>query len=527
VFTYLLEGHSRMANHKPKHNQPVNTKNGVRASMKKIPNLSGSANRRTKPTKKVVRAGTLINYKKLVAGLLKVSKPVLEIINVSSRTNKNKFQKKRKNSKKRSRKTAIRRKIVLNQKKLSKIQKKVKKRYLLLLKTYSPRRKKKNARSNFKSKEKARTIPKKVHQSNKKQEHAILKRFFLKNKSVHGKSILKNKKSAVKRSKTIKRRTLIFGLQFVILIIGFCLGVFYTHRTDILALSNIVSVKSFGQTPGKITTPGPAQDNPLFSIYPTWSQDFTKYGSDKLDSTYWNINSGPAQNSNSEEQYYTDNASNLFIREGALTLTATHEKQPDNYEYASARVDTEGKQTFLYGRIDVTAKLPIGVGTWPAVWFLPANNKYQNLSPASDVMRYLNGGEIDLIEAVGFNPNVEYGVVHTQNTRYNQYGVGAFNEIKIENNHINYNTYSLLWTPTDITFAVNGVPFFTYNKTNGADYRTWPFDQPFYLIINLAMGGIWGGQDKAEFPGNGIDNNALPASMSIQTIYYYPYKSQL
>ena len=160
--------------------------------------------------------------------------------------------------------------------------------------------------------------------------------------------------------------------------------------------------------------------------------------------------------------------------------------------------------------------MPNGVGTWPAVWMLPATTKYNNNPSTSSY-----GGEMDLVEEVGFNPNIEYGIVHTESDILNS-GVGKYNTIYIPNNDKFYNLYTLLWTPSSITFEINNAPFFTYSKTSGANYTTWPFSQSYYLILNLALGGTWGGQDILSFP-SGIDNSALPASMQIQSIYYYPY----
>jgi beta-glucanase (GH16 family) len=268
---------------------------------------------------------------------------------------------------------------------------------------------------------------------------------------------------------------------------------------------------------------GPAQQNPLFATYPTWVQNFNTPVASHLDNQYWEAVVGPAQNSNNEAEYYTNSTANLRVENGALTLEATRQPEPNGYDYASARIDTQNKKSFLYGRLDVTAKLPSGAGTWPAVWLLPTTNTYENLSPASDTTRYKNGGEIDLLESVGFDPNIEYGVAHTLGDLSRPGGIGAYGTVTVPTSSSSYNLYSLLWTPTTVTFAVNNQPFYTYTKTTGADYTSWPFDQPFYLIINLAMGGTWGGQDTAAFPGNGIDNNALPASLAIQSIYYYPY----
>ncbi len=171
--------------------------------------------------------------------------------------------------------------------------------------------------------------------------------------------------------------------------------------------------------------------------------------------------------------------------------------------------------------MDVTAKIPSGVGTWPAVWLMPANDTYTNMTPTSDPFRYRNGGEIDILEAVGFLKNDIYGVVHTKLITVGDPGYHGV--INVPGNDTTYNTYTLLWTPTDITFVVNGQPYYTYTRPADSSYMTWPFDQPFYLIANVALGGTWGGMDIKNFPENGIDTSTLPASMDIRSIYYYPY----
>lgn len=303
-----------------------------------------------------------------------------------------------------------------------------------------------------------------------------------------------------------------------------------SYQNQILLASQTMptpkSPKKIKKTVPTTTVISPSQSNTLFSTYPSWSQNFTTDKSGKLSPKSWNVYVGAPPNSNNEAEYYTDNALNLHISGGALTLEATHQAEPQNYDYASALVNTQNKQSFLYGRIDITAKLPVGVGTWPAAWLLPSNNKYEDLSPASDSSRYLNGGEIDLIEEVGFDPDVDYGIVHSLSDLANPGGVGDYATVDVTDSSTTYNVYSLLWTPTSITFEVNNTPFYTYTREAGANYKTWPFDQPFYLILNLAIGGTWGGEDTSQFP-TGIDNAALPASMSISSIYYYPYVGPL
>lgn len=275
------------------------------------------------------------------------------------------------------------------------------------------------------------------------------------------------------------------------------------------------------------STDGLTQSNPLFTTRPLWVQDFTNPEYKTLDDLYWTALVGPVKySSNDERQYYTSNSSNLRIEDGALRLVA-HNEDMKGYKYTSARIDTLGKQSFQYGRIDVVAKLPKGSGTWPAVWMLPVQDIYANKSPESDPMRYRNGGEIDILEAIGSQPDVIYAVSHTKadSSRHSD-GIGSYDTVKVPGSNTSYHKYSLFWTPTALTFAVDDVPYFTYSKERDADYTTWPFDQPFYLIVNLAMGGKWAGTDTHKFPGDGIDKRALPASLDVKSIYYYPLKSK-
>jgi beta-glucanase (GH16 family) len=328
-------------------------------------------------------------------------------------------------------------------------------------------------------------------------------------------SVKRRENKASLRLKLIKRA----GFIAASALCGFALFHFYVVSTH-----SSVGTVSTANVSATRPNNDPTQNNPLFAAGPSWSQNYTGRKSGLLDPKYWNVLVGPADNSNKEQQYYTTNPTNLHIDNGALHLTATRQKQPAGYQYGSSRIETQNKQTFLYGRMDIEAKLPKGVGTWPAVWLLPANGVYAQKSPKDDIWSYENGGEIDVIEAVGFQPNVVYGVAHTaSDISLRSDGTGSNSTINVANSSTHFNKYTLLWTPTSLTFAVNDVAYYTYTRHSGADYTTWPFDQPFYLIANLAMGGSWGGLDTVDYPGNGIDNSALPASLDIRSIYYYPY----
>lgn len=333
----------------------------------------------------------------------------------------------------------------------------------------------------------------------------------------------KNKAKKPARPQAQTPATYPFRLLLMLMLISAVAGLLAGHQLRGHGYADFLGSSKKTEAPGRITSYGPRQSDSQFSTYPTWAQDFASAGDGQPDPRYWNIFQGQPPNDNQEAQYYTADHKNVYIGHGALTLKATHESQPKGYQYASGRIDTEGKLSFLYGRIDVTAKLPSGVGTWPAIWLLPNNTKYQDLGSSSDPIRYINGGEMDMMEAVGFNPDIVYGVVHTRTDLKNPDRIGAFNQVTVPGNNTGYNRYTMLWTPSTITYEVNDTPFFTYTRQAGSDYTTWPFDQPFYLILNLAMGGNWGGEDMAQFPGNGIDNSALPASLDIKSIYYYTY----
>ncbi len=260
----------------------------------------------------------------------------------------------------------------------------------------------------------------------------------------------------------------------------------------------------------------PQKEDKLFSKCANYWVDFTDPTQKSLDELFNIRTDQPVVNN--EVQLYTDNAENLRVEDGSLMITALNESQ-DGFSYTSARIDTLDKKDFFYGKLVVRAKLPSSGGTWPAIWMLPTNPKYASLSPASDYKRHLNDGEIDIAESVGMYPHLIYAVTHARN--YTRQGVDHtyFDTVKVPRSDTRYHDYGVDWTPTRITMSVDGKPFFTYKKKSGADWRSWPFDQPFYLILNLAVGGTWAGRD-------GIDNDALPATMQVESIRYYSYIGQ-
>jgi beta-glucanase (GH16 family) len=220
------------------------------------------------------------------------------------------------------------------------------------------------------------------------------------------------------------------------------------------------------------------------------------------DPTRWTYDLGYV--ANREAQFYTDRRENARVENGALVIEAR--KEPfQGYSYTSARLETQGIAHFLYGRVEVRAKLPTGRGTWPAIWMLGAD---------IDRVGWPACGEIDIMENVGFDPLTIVGSVHTaaynhvQNTQRN--GVTTLPDpAPWEDFHV----YALEWYPDRIEVSADGQVYFTF-RNEGTGERTWPFDEPHFLILNLAIGGDWGGQQ-------GVDDSLLPHRLVVDYVRVY------
>jgi beta-glucanase (GH16 family) len=230
-----------------------------------------------------------------------------------------------------------------------------------------------------------------------------------------------------------------------------------------------------------------------------WSDEFND--NSKLDTTKWSYEVGGDGWGNNELQYYTF-GENIKIENGVLKLIARKENKK---KYTSTRIVTKNKAEWKYGRIEIKAKLPKGRGTWPAIWMLPENYFYGN---------GLNSGEIDIMEHVGFEPDVVHFSVHTK--EYNSYLQNAKSKkITVKNVSENFHTYRMDWTPYGIRGYVDDKKYFEYSN-KGEGYKYWPFDKKFFLILNLAIGGDWGGED-------GVDNKIFPATFEIDYIRIYKF----
>lgn len=237
-----------------------------------------------------------------------------------------------------------------------------------------------------------------------------------------------------------------------------------------------------------------------------WSDEFNYNG--LPDSLKWSYDTqGNASGwGNNEKQYYTKGRlKNAEVKDGFLNINAIKEDYKD-FKYTSARLITKSKGDWLYGRIEVKAKLPEGRGMWPAIWMLPTDWKYGGW-PAS--------GEIDIMENVGYDPYVIVASAHT--ATYNHViGTQKNNKMTLADCYTNFHDYALEWEANEYRVYIDDTLYFTF-KNEGTGFKVWPFDQRFHLLLNVAVGGNWGGQ-------KGIDETIFPRSMVVDYVRVYQAK---
>jgi len=237
-----------------------------------------------------------------------------------------------------------------------------------------------------------------------------------------------------------------------------------------------------------------------------WADEFDYRG--LPDSKKWGYDVGGHGWGNNELQYYSERRKeNARVEDGHLIIEARREAMKGQ-EYTSARLVSKGKGDWTYGRFEVRAKLPSGRGSWPAIWMLPTSKDYGG---------WPNGGEIDIMEHVGFDPDVVHTSVHTRSHNHT-IDTQKTSKISVPTSRTEFNTYAIEWTPDEIRGFVNQQQFFTFRNerlTNPvADYQQWPFDKPFHLLLNIAVGGTWGGSQ-------GVDQTIWPQRMEIDYVRVY------
>lgn len=226
-------------------------------------------------------------------------------------------------------------------------------------------------------------------------------------------------------------------------------------------------------------------------------QDFSKL--DSINPSIWNFESGLPAN-HELETYTGEGAGNAYIENGNLVLEA---KKDANGKITSGRLTS--KLAFKYGKVEVVAKVPPGRGTWPAIWML--GNSLRETGAAH--VDWPACGEIDIMENVGFDPDNFHTTLHT--AKYNWMKHNQPTVVKnIPDGPAKFHKYTLDWTASGMTFDIDGEQLVHWDKLPGGT-DAWPFDSPCYLILNLAIGGDWGG-------AKGVDDSILPCKFLIKSV---------
>lgn len=217
----------------------------------------------------------------------------------------------------------------------------------------------------------------------------------------------------------------------------------------------------------------------------------------------WGFDVGGSGWGNNELEYYTQyRKENARIENGSLIIEARKE----NYEgmkYTSARLVTANHGDWLYGRVEVRAKLPAGFGTWPAIWMLSTDWAYGG---------WPQSGEIDIMEHVGYDNGVIHGSTHCDKY-YFKTNTQKTATIRIPTATSDFHVYAMEWYADRIDMFVDSVKYFT-SSNEGTGWQAWPFDKRFHLILNLAIGGDWGGQ-------KGVDDAIFPVRMEVDYVRVY------
>ncbi len=247
------------------------------------------------------------------------------------------------------------------------------------------------------------------------------------------------------------------------------------------------------------TPPAHAQSQQVFSLI--WSDEFNSVTSSNLDSSKWVYDTGAGGWGNNELETYTTNLANAFVAGGVLHIHAQQENTIP-ITISSARIKTLGKFAFLYGRVEWRAKLPAGVGMWPALWMMGTNIVNRNDA-------WPKCGEIDVVENDGANPTFVQGSIHTGGDATQIYPLPTGQSVT------DFHVYDLDWSTNSLTWSVDGVAYETqtsWTSSSGKPYPA-PFNLGFFLLMNLATGG-----DYVNVPDTNSVLASLPNEMQVDYV---------
>jgi len=239
----------------------------------------------------------------------------------------------------------------------------------------------------------------------------------------------------------------------------------------------------------------------------TWSDEFNQPNGSPPDPTKWKIETGGNGWGNKELEYYTARPQNLHVKNGKLEMIALKETYtgPDGVtrNYTSARLDTAGKFDQAYGRFEAKVKIPYGQGIWPAFWML--GNDIEKVS-------WPTCGEIDIMENIGREPAFAHGTIHGPGYS-GEKGIGAPYPLATGRFADDYHVFAAEWEPKQIRFYVDDHLYATRTSADLPAGTKWVYDHPFFVILDLAIGGGW--------PGNPDQTTVFPQTMLVDYVRVY------
>ena len=271
----------------------------------------------------------------------------------------------------------------------------------------------------------------------------------------------------------------------------------------IACLTGLTAISCGGQASQNSSTTPPS---PMYQV--VWSDEFDGPDGSAPDATKWAIQTGGNGWGNNELEYYTERVQNVQVSGGNLVITAVKEDYtgPDQVarHYTSARVQTKGLFSQQYGRFEARIKIPKGQGMWPAFWMLGNN---------IDTARWPACGEIDIMENIGKEPSIVHGTLHAPGYPPEGY-TSAYTLPNAQNFADNFHVFAVEWEPQQIRLYVDGTLYATDTRAGSPQPNNWPFDgQPFFLLLNLAVGGDW--------PGNPDRTTQFPQQMLVDYVRVY------
>ncbi len=239
----------------------------------------------------------------------------------------------------------------------------------------------------------------------------------------------------------------------------------------------------------------------------TWSDEFKGPDGSLPDASKWSLETGGNGWGNQELEYYTDRPENVHIEHGHLVITARREdytgKDGISRHFTSARIKTQGKFSQAYGRFEARIRIPYGQGLWPAFWLLGDNMEQAGWPEC---------GEIDIMENIGKEPSTVHGTIHGPGYSGDN-GIGAPFTLRNARFADKYHLFAVEWEPNAVRFYVDKHLYETRTPADLPQGKSWVYNHPFFLILNVAVGGSW--------PGNPDSTTTFPQTMLVDYVRVY------